>query len=81
MPELSLRMDHIVVLPTDTLTFDITGILQLSYDALHRPFRDPDCQRYLAQGLGRVSRQTNQYMRVICEKIPVCGLPLHIAYI
>ncbi len=73
MPESPLGVNHVRILTPDPLPFEVSGPLQLGHDALHRALSDAHCKGNFTQRLLPITRQADQNVGMIGEKIPVRG--------
>lgn len=65
VPQRLILMHLILVAAAFPAACQDAAFFQIGYDAKHRPFRDADPIRHIAQAGFGVLRQTNQDMRVV----------------
>jgi hypothetical protein len=71
MPQRLLQHEPVFIPTPVTLALQVTGVFELSDDALDRSFRDADKNSNVAKDDVRVASQANQNVRMVGEKCPI----------
>lgn len=59
-----------MIAPAVASAGDDTCLLQIGDNALNGAFGNPNLDSHIAQAKQRITRQTNQDMRMVCKKCP-----------